>query len=413
MAGGLERSLVHALVDPSAPPAPQASTQRHYGLDWLRIAAFALLIFYHIAMVFAPWDWVIKSAHTYPELIAPMAVLTPWRLPLLFVVSGYASRKLFEKSASVRAFVSSRNLRLGIPWAFTMLVLLPPEMWVRVRQHGYPHSLSHFWFGDSFHIGTFYKIAFPSWEHLWFVVYLWGYTMVLAGLIAWFGSARIQARIEWLAQGRRLIWAPIGLLVAGKMALLFIVPERQGLFTDWGGHAEYLPIFLFGFALGGSSILWPAIHRAWRMALPLALASGAFVLAIELIYQARDVPPHLVMALDRAARLTMAWSMILLLLHVAETWWNHDHPWRATLAEAVFPFYLIHHPVLIVLAWFTLPLGLSLGAEFALLLAGTSGACLAFYLIGRKVNWLRPLIGLRGRPALPKAAHKSTNLRPA
>ena len=35
---------------------------RHYGLDWLRVAAFALLIVYHVAMVFAPWNWVIKSA---------------------------------------------------------------------------------------------------------------------------------------------------------------------------------------------------------------------------------------------------------------------------------------------------------------------------------------------------------------
>lgn len=413
MAGRFGRSAARVLPDHSPSPVSQATNQRHYGLDWLRIAAFALLIFYHIGMVFAPWDWVVKSARTYPELIAPMAFLTPWRLPLLFAVSGYASRKLFEKSASVRAFVKSRNLRLGIPWAFAMLVLIPPEMWVRVREHGYPFSLSHFWLGDNFHIGTFYSVAFPSWEHLWFVVYLWAYTMVLAGLVGWFGAACIQARFEWLSRGTRLLWAPIGLLVMAKLALLFVVPERQGLFSDWAGHSEYLPVFLFGFALGGSTALWPAIHRTWEAAAVIAFLSGIVVVAIELLYQAHDMPPHLVMALDRATRLTMAWGMILLLLHVAETWWNHDHPWRATLAEAVFPFYLVHHPVIVVLAWFTLPLRLGPWSEFALLLASTVSACVAFYMIGRRVNWLRPLIGLRSRPALPKAPHKSTNLRPA
>ncbi|PCD04530.1 hypothetical protein COC42_09815 [Sphingomonas spermidinifaciens] len=67
---------------------PEVRSGRHYGLDWLRIAAFGLLILYHIGMVFAPWHWVIDTDRSYPELIPPMALLTPWRLSLLFAVSG-------------------------------------------------------------------------------------------------------------------------------------------------------------------------------------------------------------------------------------------------------------------------------------------------------------------------------------
>lgn len=390
---------------PIAPPRPPgAAAERHYGLDWLRIAAFALLILYHIAMVFAPWNWVVKSAHTYPELIVPMAILTPWRLPLLFAVSGYASAKLFAKSGDIRGFVTSRNLRLGIPWAFAMLVLVPPEMWVRVRDHGYPFGLGHFWFLDNWHRGIFYSIEFPSWEHLWFVVYLWAYTMVLAGLLWRFGIATIQRRFDWLAKGKRVIWAPIVMLVAAKLALMFVVPEEQGLLRDWAGHAAYLPIFLFGFALGGSSQLWPAIRRTWKLAAAIAVLAGGVVVAIELLYQAHDMPSHAMMAFGRAARLAMAWGMIVLLLHVAETYWNRDHRWRATLAEAVFPFYLVHHPAIVLLAWYTLPLGLGPWTEFGLLLGGTAGACLIFYLVGREVTWLRPLIGLRARPRIAAPA---------
>jgi len=135
---------------------------RHYGLDWLRIAAFGLLIVYHVCMVFAPWDWVVKAPVTYPGLIAPMAALTPWRLPLLFAVSGYASRKLFAKSDGVRGFIASRNARLLIPWAFGMAVLVPPEMWVRVRETGYPFGLLHFWAGDYWRFGNFSARSFPS-----------------------------------------------------------------------------------------------------------------------------------------------------------------------------------------------------------------------------------------------------------
>jgi hypothetical protein len=34
---------------------------RHYGMDWLRVGAFALLIVYHVGMVFVPWNFHVKS----------------------------------------------------------------------------------------------------------------------------------------------------------------------------------------------------------------------------------------------------------------------------------------------------------------------------------------------------------------
>ena len=135
--GQAKRLLIAIKPMIDAPP----SRSRHYGLDWLRIGAFGLLIVYHVAMVFSTWDWVIKSPVTYPQLIVPLALLTPWRLPLLFAVSGFASRKLFDKSGAPRAFVASRNRRLLIPWGFAMVALIPVETWVRALEiAGYPQQ---------------------------------------------------------------------------------------------------------------------------------------------------------------------------------------------------------------------------------------------------------------------------------
>ncbi|MES2097479.1 MAG: acyltransferase family protein [Pseudomonadota bacterium] len=373
--------------------------QRHYGLDWLRIAAFGLLIVYHVALVFSTWDWVIKSPVTYPQLIVPMALLTPWRLPLLFAVSGYASRKLFDKSGDVRTFSSSRNRRLLVPWAFAMVVIIPPEMWVRSLEQGYPFGFLHYWITDYWSLTPVYGHAFPSWEHLWFVVYLWAYTMALAGLLLLPGwnAKRLTIASDWLGQGSRLLWAPIAALAVLKLAVMFVLPERQGLFTDWNAHLLYLPIFLFGFALGGASTLWSAIARVQWPAVAVAVVSGAVVTGVELSYEGHHIPPHAVMAIDRAARIAMAWSMILVLIQLANRYLNRDHRWRATLAEAVFPLYIAHHPAIILLAWFTLPLGFNPFVEFALLLSGTFSFAVAFYLIGRQVSWLRPLIGLSPR----------------
>jgi hypothetical protein len=382
-------------------------------MDWLRIAAFALLIVYHVAMVFAPWTWVIKTSHSYPELIAPMALLTPWRLPLLFAVSGYASRKLLDRSGGPLPFARSRALRLLVPLAFGMVAIVPVEMWVRVMETGYPHGYLHFWTIDYWRAGNYYGREFPSWEHLWFVAYLAAYTLLLAGLIAWRGE-RVLVRLgdlaEWLAVGPRLLWVPIAALVTLRLGLLFVVSERQGLISDWSGHALYIPLFLFGFVLAGAPRLWPVVARLWKSALGLAGLAGAVIVATELAYPGTAVPPHALMALDRGARVAMAWSMTVALFHIAETWWNRDHGWRKPLAEAVFPFYIVHHPAIVLIAWYTLPLDLNPVAEFALLLGGTASICFATYAIGRWIGWLRPLIGLRPLERRPRSATEAASI---
>ena len=43
------------------------------------------------------------------------------------------------------------------------------------------------------------------------------------------------------------------------------------------------------------------------------------------------------------------------------------------------------------------PLGLARRRSSRILVPATVAGCWAFYLIGREVNWLRPLIGLRPR----------------
>lgn len=396
----------------NAPPTP-ISTKRHYGMDWLRIAAFGLLIVYHVAMVFAPWAWVIHTPRSYPALIAPMALLTPWRLPLLFAVSGYASRKLFDRSGGALPFARSRAARLLVPLAFGMAAVVPLEMWVRVMETGYPHGYLHFWAVDYWRVGSFYGREFPSWEHLWFVAYLAAYTLLLAAALAWRGAAVLSwlDRVaDWLARGIRILWVPIAALVTLRLALLFVAAERQGLVSDWSGHAQYLPVFLFGFGIAGAPRLWDTIARVWKPALILAAIAGAAIVAIERAYPGTAVPPHALMAFDRAARVAMAWGMILALFHIAETWWNRDHPWRKPLAEAVFPFYIVHHPAIVLLAWYSLPLGFGPVVEFGLLLGGTLAACVAVYAVGSRIRWMRPLIGLRPLAPRPRSATEAASI---
>lgn len=86
---------------------------------------------------------------------------------------------------------------------------------------------------------------------------------------------------------------------------------------------------------------------------------------------------------------------IVALLGIADTYWNHDHRWRATLIEAVFPFYIIHQTLIILTGWWLLPFALSPAFEFMIILTATVAGCWLFYIVGRSVAPLRPLIGLK------------------
>ena len=82
--------------------------RRRYDLDWLRFIAFALLIFYHIGMFYVTWPYHVKSqyASTFAEPL--MLIVNPWRLALLFFISGVAIRFATDRAESRLQFAGSR-----------------------------------------------------------------------------------------------------------------------------------------------------------------------------------------------------------------------------------------------------------------------------------------------------------------
>ena len=96
-------------------------SERRIDLDWVRISAFGLLIFYHVGMLYVSWGFHIKSAHRI-ALEPLMLVLNPWRLGLLFLVSGVATCFMLRKY-SLLPLLRSRSARLLIPLVFGMLVV--------------------------------------------------------------------------------------------------------------------------------------------------------------------------------------------------------------------------------------------------------------------------------------------------
>ena len=62
--------------------------KRIYELDWIRVLAFGILMFYHTGMVFVGWDFHIMNEQVLVVLAPLMMFVNQWRLSLLFAISG-------------------------------------------------------------------------------------------------------------------------------------------------------------------------------------------------------------------------------------------------------------------------------------------------------------------------------------
>lgn len=374
----------------------QRADERLYGLDWLRIGAFALLILYHIGMFFVPWGWHVKTAEPQEWLELPMMAVNPWRLALLFLISGIASRILLGKTAAPGAFARSRSARLVVPLAAGMALFVAPQAWAEMQaKAAYPHGFLHYWLSDYFVFGETAGVITPTWNHLWFVAYLWAYTMALALLaalpVSW--RKRLQHGFDRLFAGWRLFVLPVLLLWAARVLLYPAFGETHALVDDPYAHLVYGFAFFFGAALARSPSVWQPILARWKAALAAALAGYAVIAALDLTIAGESGEIELLVS--RLARSVQAWGAILGLLGFARLGLHYDGPARRYLTEAIFPYYIAHQTIIVLAGHWLAPLGVGAAAEFAIILPATVVGCALAYELGRRIGWLRPLIGLK------------------
>lgn len=374
--------------------ATTGATERRYGLDWLRIGAFGLLILYHIGMFFVPWDWHTKTASPLEWLELPMLLSSPWRLSLLFLISGVASRVLLAKGGG--GFAAGRSKRLLIPLVAGMILFVAPQPWVELREKaGYAEGFAHFWLNDYFEFGASRGLILPTYNHLWFVAYLWLYTMALAlaALAPAPWRAKAQAAFDRCFAGWRLLVLPILYLWLLRATLFPAFGETHVVFDDLYGHLAYGFAFFFGVGLARSHALWTRLTEGWRRAALLGIGGYALIVLLDLTIPGESGEAELLVA--RLARSVQAWGTILALLGLAQRHLHRDGPARRYLTDAIFPYYIAHQTIIVLVGHWLKPQGLGPGTEFGIILAATVAGCAATYELARRVGWLRPLFGLR------------------
>jgi len=403
---------------------PQLPARQAY-LDWLRIFAIIGVLFFHSAMPYvAEWSWHIKNKETSHVLLEFNDFAHRFRMPLLFFISGTVSYYMLQRRSG-GGFIGLRVRRLLVPLLLGMLVIVPPQVYMERLTQGFKGNFLNF-YQQMFTTGAYPK-GNLSWHHLWFICYLLVYDIVFAPFFVWLISSRGKAfvlKMNWIANGKwiYLLMVP-GVLVYTFMVLKF--PQTGDLVHDYA----YLPYWLFYVLAGFICIANPAfmdsLERNRRTSLMIAFASILFINYLRwnklepwmIFDDFKQVPAtYFFMAISAIC----AWMWVFAIVGYGKKYLNKQSPVLSYINEAVYPFYILHQTVIVLITYYLVQTSDGIGLKYSFTVIVTFIISMGiFHLFIRPYGVMRFLFGMKSRqpavkqPAAEEALPLITSPQPA
>jgi glucans biosynthesis protein C len=402
-------------------------------LDLLRALVVLGLVFFHTAVIFGAGEFPIKAATENRVATVFLGFGATWGMPLLFLISGMGTWYSL-RSRSPAGFARERLRRLGVPLLVGLLTLVPLQVYLGLRHAGDPSSYAsfyaRFWDVRPALDFPFVLTAAPDGVfetgHLWFLVCLLGFSLVLLPGFVWL---RRPAGARLLARLGGLLARPGGLLLLPALPLA-AVEVALGSDTGHGGwnHGSYALLLVYGFLAAADPRTGEAVQRHWRPAAALGLL--LFLAAGAAAYSAVDAGAEPFTDMDsfsmafRLLKSVDGWLWVVAIVGLARArigrrWSSPAQPsaHRASRAsrlrrlgayanEAVLPFYVLHETVIVAVAYLVLAWPIPAGAQYGVIALVSLAATLLLYDLGvRRSPVTRFLFGLkqRSRPAPPRA----------
>jgi glucans biosynthesis protein C len=349
-------SLVVPITGATMTAAASVSPSRRHDLDWLRAGAILLLLFFHSAMPYvAEWSWHVRNPETSELLLEFNFFVSRFRMALLFVIAGVASQFVLQRR-TVAGFLRDRVARLIVPLVFGAFVIVPPQIYFeRLAQGAFDGSYLAFW------PRTLAMEPYPSgdfsYHHLWFIFYLFLYSVLLVPIMAAArrprGETVLRRTRQWLAKhGVHVLAVPI---VTVYTLLVQSFSGAQDVVHDLAMFLVYFFYFATGWVIGVDHGIWQRIMERRRYAL-----TAAFLMLLVINgLRWNDADPARGYAPARLAYLALlgahAWCWVMAILGYGRRWLDRDHPILAWTRDASYPFYIIHQTVIVAVAYYVIP----------------------------------------------------------
>lgn len=336
-------------------PTRPASERRH-DIDNLRNLAVYLLIVFHTARLFNDEAWHIKDAGVYGWADQIVSIIHQFHMPLFFLLAGFSAYVAIE-AKGLGWFTRERFLRLFIPLVLGMILIVPPQIYVerissfvsmRYVNADFSGSYADF-LPTIFNTGAYPK-GNLSWHHLWFVCYLFVYSVLLApGLALLRGRSAVTALGAGLARYGLFLILPSALIVAHRLTLARMSPETHNLVSDWGAHAHFIGIFLAGWLMAASPELMTSIRNL--RAISLGLAVLTFLLVRLNLMGPLMATPEDAALVRRIAYGAGEWLWMMTFVGYGQVLLNRRIPYVTGFTRYAFPFYILHQTVIVLLGY--------------------------------------------------------------
>jgi glucans biosynthesis protein C len=388
-----------------------ARPRRRPELDAIRTFVVVGLVFFHSALVFdASDDFYVKNAETtsVTTVLAGFGVL--WAMPMLFLIAGLGSWHSLRRRGP-GGFAGERLVRLGVPLVVATVTIVPVPQWLRLKAADPAYDESYWRF-----LGQFFDVhvdltnfpfvlrgAYFETGHLWFVVLLIAFSLLLAPVVAVVRAGPAGDRVAAWVEARRgaSLWP--ALVFAAVTAVLGMEESYAG----WHRWA-YLLFFLSGFLLASDERFRSAMRRD---AVPAAIAGGVlFLLAGPGLLLAGDDPFTAMTPVALAARALFGaagWCWVVAILGLLDrrrprSGVRPPAPWYAYLAVAALPLYVLHQPIVVAVAYVVVRWDAPMIVKYlAIVAASLALTLLAYDLLVRRSPVTRALFGMR--PAAPRS----------
>jgi len=378
------------------------SKARRYDIDALRVFAFSLLILYHVAMFYvADWGWHVKSSYQAEWLQFPMLFVNQWRMSLLFIISGLAVSFVWQRYTPGR-FALRRLYRLLLPLLFGMAFIVAPQCYYEALgkgliEPGFGRFMVQYltfqdfpgdaWGGE--------EIIVWTWNHLWYLAYVLFYSLLLIPLAILLDGPLKRVRSGFAAlRGIFLIAVPVAVLMIYGA---FVYPKfpyiSHAFLDDWYAHAMYGTFFLFGYLIGRDEGFWSELDRM------RVITSIAALVFFGLFMTREQLLPQDSFALANEVQMLIIYCNRWLWIVTIFGWGHHflNHPSRrlSYATQAVYPWYILHQTIIIVIGVNLAKFSLGPVIEPVLVLGGTIVGCYVLNeFVIRRVRVLQPFFGV-------------------
>jgi hypothetical protein len=380
----------------------QRQPERQYYLDWLRAGAMFLLIFFHTGRLFDSDPWHIKNATENEAIGGLNFYLNIWQMPLFFLVAGAAVWFSLGRRTPWE-FTRERVLRILVPLVFGMLVIVPPQVYLERVFDGdftgsflawYPHTFQGAYSTGDASTGNL------SWHHLWFLAYLFVFSLLLLPLF-WYlrrdDKKELITRIgNFLARPGAILLPAVPLIIYNVYLLPIFGVGNQNLISDWRNFLFYLTVFFCGFLLVSASPITRTVRRQRYIFLTAALVVlGLIALIEEELLPAPEMALYALYAVD-------CWLWLLALVGVAIAILNIDNGLRRYASDAVLPVYILHQTLIVFFGFYVVTWDIPIVAKYFLIIVAVFLSALVIYEVVRRINVTRFLFGIKSpRRAAP------------